>query len=229
MSCHSQRHGLICVTNASEHLEGYNIFCLDRLHKKGGGVCAYVKSTLKVKILKDLTCTSDSGLQQLWLKRQHRHLKSVVVCVVYTRPPDCALSCLADDLMPSYTHALSLNKPIVLTSDLNCDLLVDNPRGDALHMFCSALNATQVTKDPTRVTRSSSMLINIVLTSDSNLVKDSGVVDVTISDHFLVYAVLDFKIPKSKSQPISPPTAIRTIKQNSFLLTFGTSLGIHWT
>ena len=119
------------VTNASVHLEGYNICRLDHLHKRGGGVCAHVKSTLKVKVLKDLTQTSDSGLHQLWFQIQHKHLKSVVVCIVY-RPPDCAISSLADDLMPSYTHALSPNKPIVLTGVLNCDLLVDNPRGDCL-------------------------------------------------------------------------------------------------
>lgn len=127
-----------------------------------------LKVPLKVKILKDLTRTSDSGLEQLWLQIQQKHLKSVVACIVY-RPPDCALSCLADDLMPSHTQALSLNKLIVLTGDLNCDLLVYNPRGDAFRTFCTAVNATQLIKDPTRVTRSSSTLIDIVLTSDSSL------------------------------------------------------------
>ena len=186
------------VSNASVHLDGYNIFRLDRLRKKGGGVCAYVKSSLKVKTLKDLTRTSDSGLQQLWLQIQHKHLKSVIVCIVY-RPPDSAISCLTDELMPSYTHALSLKKSIILTGDLNCDLMSDNPRGDALRSFCVAVNATQLIKDPTRVTNSSSTLIDIVLSSDPGLVKDSGVLDMTISDHFLVYAVLDLKILKPKA------------------------------
>ena len=190
------------VSNASVHLDGYKIFRLDRLHKKGGGVCAYVKSGLKTKILKDLTRISDSGLHQLWLQIQHQHLKSVVVCVVY-KPPDSVISCLTDELMPSYTTALSLNKPIVLTGDLNCDLLMDNPKGDALRSFCTALNATQLIKDPTRVTASSSTLIDIVLTSDPGIIKDSGVLDITISDHFLVYAVLDLKTPKPKAHYIT--------------------------
>ena len=150
-----------------------------------------------MKVLEDLTQTSDSGLHQLWLQLQHKHLKYVVVCTVY-RPLVCAISCLVDDLMPSYTHALTLNKSIVLTGDLNCDLLVDNPRGDALRSFCTAVNATKIIKDPTRVTRSSSTLIDIVLTSDSSLVRDSGVLDTNISDHVLVYTVLDLKIAKSK-------------------------------
>ena len=159
-----------------------------------------LKVPLKVKILKDLTRTSDSGLEQLWLQIQHKHLKSVVACIVY-RPPDCALSCLADDLMPSHTHALSLNKLIVLTGDLNCDLLVYNPRGDDLRTFCTAVNATQLIKDPTRVTRSSFTLIDIVLTSDSSLVKDSDVVDVTISDHS-VFGLCSFGLKDTQIQII---------------------------
>ena len=75
------------VTNASVNIEGYNIYRLDLLRKKGGGVCVYVKGSSKVKTSKDLSWISDSGLHQLWLQIQHKHLKSVIVCVVY-RPLD---------------------------------------------------------------------------------------------------------------------------------------------
>ena len=57
------------------------------------------------------------------------------------------------------------------------------------------MNATQLVNDRTRVTRQSSTLIDVVLTSDPALVKASGVLE-TISDHFLVYVVLDIsRIP----------------------------------
>ena len=49
------------VTKASVNIEGYNIFRLERLRKKGRGVYASVKTGLKVKVLKDLTGTSNSG------------------------------------------------------------------------------------------------------------------------------------------------------------------------
>ena len=215
------------VVNASVHLEGYNIFRLDRTRKIGGGVCAYVRSILKVKVLKDLTRISDSGMHRLWLQIQHKHLRSVIVFIAY-RPPDSAISCLSDDLMPSYTHALTLNKFIILTGDLNCDLLKDNPRGTALRSFCTAINATQLIKDPTRIAESSRTLIDIVLTSDPNLVKDSAVLDITVSDHFLVYAVLDLKIPKRKARYVT----IRSYKSTTpscFLLTFRTFHGLLYT
>ena len=33
----------------------------------GGGLCAYMRKTLKSKVLKDLSGISDSGFHQLWM------------------------------------------------------------------------------------------------------------------------------------------------------------------
>ena len=53
------------------------------------------------------------------------------------------------------------------------------------------------------MTRQSSTLIDVVLTSDPALVKASGVFETTISDHFLVYVVLDLKMPKLKARYVN--------------------------
>lgn len=108
--------------------------------------------------------------------------------------------------MPKYTQALSLSKDIVLIGDLNCDLLSSNPRAEALRSFCTSVNATHLIYKPTRVTQSSSTLINVVLVSNPTLVKSSGVSDITISDHFLVYAVPNLTMPK--------PAAINITKRS---------------
>ena len=60
----------------------------------------------------------------------------------------------------------------------------------------------QITK-PTRVTVSSSTLIDVILVSNPELAKSQGILDITISDHFLVYAVLDLKAPKPATTKIS--------------------------
>ena len=51
--------------------------------------------------------------------------------------------------MPKYTQALSLNRDIALTGDVNCDLLTKIPRGDALRSFCISVNAKQLIEKPT--------------------------------------------------------------------------------
>ena len=84
--------------------------------KIGAGVCAYVKHGLKVKVLKDLTEIGESGLHQLWLQVQNKNLRSLLVCVVY-RPPETGIACLANELMPKYIKALSLNIPYTIYHD----------------------------------------------------------------------------------------------------------------
>ena len=100
--------------------------------------------------------------------------------------------------------ALSSNKDIALTGDANCDLLFKNPRGDALRYFCASVNAHQLIDRPTRATMTSRSLLDVVMVSNKDVVKTSGVLDLTISDHYLVYVVLDMKVPKP------PPTYITT-------------------
>lgn len=76
------------VTNAEVSLEGYKLSRLDRKKERGGGVCVYTRNSLRANVIKDLTETSTSGFQQLWLQIQHKKLKSILLCSAY-RPPNC--------------------------------------------------------------------------------------------------------------------------------------------
>ena len=51
-------------------IDDYKIHRLDRLHKKGGGVCAYIKKNIKATVLKDLSKVSVSNFHQLWINLQ---------------------------------------------------------------------------------------------------------------------------------------------------------------
>lgn len=79
------------VTSEEIQIEGYKLHRLDRLHKGGGGVCAYVRKDLKSSVLKELSSISERNFHQLWLNVQCKKLKSTTICVTY-RPDDCPLS-----------------------------------------------------------------------------------------------------------------------------------------
>ena len=64
------------VNNADVNISGYKLFRGDRRHKRGGGVCAYIRDNLKRKEVTDLSSTSENGFQQLWVRIQHIKLKS---------------------------------------------------------------------------------------------------------------------------------------------------------
>ena len=72
---------------------------------------------LKVTILNELTYSSESNFQQLWVKLQNKKMKSTVIFVTY-KPPDCPFNCIQDDFRQNYIRALSMNKPIL--GDLKC-------------------------------------------------------------------------------------------------------------
>jgi DNA-binding GntR family transcriptional regulator len=55
------------VTNKKLEIDGYKLHRLDRLYKKGGGVCAYVRKNIKSSVIKELTQISDTSFHQLWI------------------------------------------------------------------------------------------------------------------------------------------------------------------
>lgn len=50
--------------SAEVEIAGYKLTRLDRLKKKGGGVCIYTRSSLKIKRLNEISITSENGFQQ---------------------------------------------------------------------------------------------------------------------------------------------------------------------
>ncbi len=92
----------------------------------------------------------------------------------------------------------------------------DSPEARSLLDFCTSVNQTQLIKEPTRVTETSSSLIDIIMTSNVSLVENHGVALSHISDHYLVYATLKLKM----SKPLPSYKCVRSYKNykpDSFL------------
>ena len=54
----------------------------------------------------------------------------------------------------------------------------------------------QLITQPTRETETSKTLIDVIFTSNPAIIVDSGIVETHISDHYLVFAVLNLRMPK---------------------------------
>ena len=107
---------------------------------------------------------------------QVRQQKSFIICVAY-KPPDSLVTCIREELQPRCIEALLKGKQVVVVGDLNCNLQYIN-------------------KDPTRITPHSRSLLDVIMISCPLILKDSGVVDMGISDHSMVFCILKLKTVK---------------------------------
>ena len=183
------------VSGLEIEIPGYNIYRVDRSKKAGGGFFAYVASNYRTELLTDISNISTNVFHQFWLKIQVRNLKSIIICTVY-RPLDTTLTCLEDDLTATLIYA---DKPMYIMGDLNCNLLnAECTETRSLTSFCESFNLSQLIASPTRVTDSSSSLIDVILTSQAKQVIKAGVIDCLISDHDIIFTDLLLKACRPK-------------------------------
>ena len=195
---------------------GYSLFRLDRSERKGGGVCAFANSNFKYFQVKELSYITESGSHQLWLKVQVGNFRSLLVCMAY-RPPNTPLSCFESESSDVLTSAMSLNIPLYIVGDLSFNLLnISDTGSKTLLDLCNTFNLTQLIESPTRITESSGSLIDVMLTSNKNLVSKASVLANSISDHDLIVASLNLK--KSRLKPTYVSTkSFKNFSKNAFL------------
>ena len=92
---------------------------------------------------------------------------------------------------------------IFVIGDLNCNLLSDDYESRACLDFCTTFNLTQSINSPTRITECSQSLIDVIMTTNKEIVTSSGILTSSISDHNLIYLLLDLKVPRAKPSYVS--------------------------
>lgn len=69
--------------------------------------------------------------------------------------------------------------------------------------FCTAFGVTQLINSPTRITESSQSLIDVIMTTNKEIVTSSRVLALSISDHNLIYLLLNLKVCRAKPSYVS--------------------------
>ena len=146
------------------------------------------------------------------------------MCACYRSPGKCKIS----DFIPSCVDAAERmyvkRKEIIFIGDFNMDMLIgqNNPQrpNQDLSNFIEQLCLTNLITNPTRVTKSTKSLLDVILVSHPDRLVTSGNLHLGISDHDLIYVVRKQKLPKTKAKSIE----FRSIK-NLNHAAFKTDLG----
>ena len=92
---------------------------------------------------------------------------------------------------------LPKNSELFILGDLNVDMLKRNNLTSCVKDLCTSKNVKQYVTSSTRITSTSSILIDLVFSNSKNITK-CEVVEIGISDHSLVYILRDrVKISRS--------------------------------
>ena len=177
------------------HVQGYDIIRHDRtwsiddnnFPKKGGGVGMYIKSCYNYSLAKFANHNySTEYLEIIWIEIIMPNSRNIVIGSLY-RPPAGNITRFCDKLTECINEIADTgNKHIVLLGDFNINYLIkgtDNMK--ALSQFELFTNLKQLIHEPTRFAN----LIDLIYSNSSDMA-NSGVMNLGISDHDLIFCTI---------------------------------------
>ena len=163
-------------------------------HGRGGGVCFYVKDYFKVTEL-DSGVDKQQGIEAKWLSVQLRYHPSFIIGCFYRHPKAQADS--FSYISESFKSIILRNKQIIIFGDFNDDLLkVENK----MSKIVRDLKLIQLVNTPTRIVPNSATLLDLVITNNSEIIRDLEVIPGPVADHEAI--VVSMNISKPKRLPI---------------------------
>ena len=183
------------VLDADLAIDGFTLLRKDRQNRTGGGVAMYVKHDITFSDRPDLSTSDESEI--VWVEIvTTQNCPNVLLACVY-RPPNATneyFECLVDSIEKASTE----DKEMVITGDMNFAYVFDeNLHSNPLFMIENLFSLTQLIKSPTRVTLTTSTLLDVILSSCPDNHSITGVHKSTFSDHYLIYTNLNIS-PKLK-------------------------------
>ena len=187
-------------------IDGYVIIRKDR-NKHGGGVALYIHQNIHFELMSELMCDE---LESVSVQIKNGKFKPFIVTSIY-RPPGKPVSYF-NELESLFGRLESQNKESIIMGDTNCDF--DTPLANDTKHLNNILNSfgySQLIKDPTRTTSTTSTIIDHVMTNRPEIITCSGVIPCGISDHDALYLIRNVRAPKLKVPPKF--TNVRNYKQ----------------
>ena len=159
------------ISDKSIALSGYKVFRKDR-NRFGGGVALYVLNSMNTNLRPDLSADSLEAISVEILKPNS---KPFIITACY-RPPN-AVDAVFDELDKIVATVDAEDKEFILMGDLNCNFLADNSDHSTsqLRSICEVYQLQQLINSPTRITESTSTLIDLILTNMPSRIVSYGV------------------------------------------------------
>ena len=181
------------ILTSQLNIDGYIFERYDRGSRHGGGVGFYIRDNLQYALYKQ-DVISQHNIEALFIKLKRPHRDAVLVGTIY-RPPSAKTE-YYDNIVNVLDHIIDEHDCIVM-GDLNYNYVLDESLStNPIHYLSQLYGLTQLVSEPTRITTSSSTLIDVILTTIPESHVCTGVIKLTLSDHYLPYTILTCQAPK---------------------------------
>ena len=196
---------------------GYQQERLDRTCN-GGGVSIYIRDSIKYKHRSDVPV---DDLEIICIEVEPPKSKSFLVLAWYRPPSDPVVS--FDKLEKVLSFLDKEGKEIILLGDTNCDLTpklaeqpIDNNSKHMLDLY-ELFSFKQLVEEPTRVTLTTSSIIDHIATTCARNIVKSGVHEVSMSDHYMVYCIRKFNGAVEKDHKVIKTRKMKNFNEDAFL------------
>lgn len=170
------------IPDASISIPGYNLFRSDRkslINSRGGGVCAYVRSSIKTKIIELFF----RDYIEVMLLELDVGLHKILLGIVY-KPPEVSFNADLESLLNKY--ALNYTD-VILCGDFNCDVLKPGRQTKEFLNMVKRFSISCINSEPTHFSKTSCSTIDLVLTNRSNKVLFFNQLSLGFTDHDLLF------------------------------------------
>ncbi len=170
------------------NIPGYKIFRCDS--RRGGGVCIYVKDVLSTHLL-SLDIPKSTGIKDVWVTVQYCKLPAIIIRCIYCHPK--APVATFEYIQDVFRTTSMKNKALFILGYFNDNLLGDDNK---MTKIIRNNKLTQIIDKPTRVTPTSSTLLDLAITNKPDAIHTCNVVLQEIADHDLISITVNVSKPK---------------------------------
>ena len=188
----SETHLDATISDSESMIDGYKLYRRDRgNNSRAGGVIFYISESLPAIRRNDL---ERANIEGIWTEILQPHAKGILLGTIY-RPPDGSdfLDANFMEALDEVLHIASAEeKEVIIMADLNCNFMSgakSHSETKKLKGIFRAMNFSQLVDKPTRTTRDSQTIIDIIATCQPQNISHVQVVPTTFCYHDMVGCV----------------------------------------
>ena len=196
-------------------VDGYELVRKDR-SPKGGGIAFYLRDSLNFIPRQDLPT---HNLELICIEIRPQRCRPFIIISWY-RPPNSHVSCF--EMLENVLSFLDKEgKEIILLGDTNCNFSPEAFEKDSnsknLLSIYNLFNFKQIINEPTRESMMSRTMIDHIATNLQRNILQSGVLKVSMSDHYIVYCVRKFIGSLSRDHKTVKTRSMKKFSKSHFL------------